>query len=111
MTPVEVFNLALESLAHGIVIGAAVAWTWRQLRTAPKASDQRIPSSGYRFNTHLAPHDRELVEADAERLFRAHCEAVGRKTAWLDAPETVKSMFRERAASPFSTLRVDNPDA
>lgn len=61
----------------------------------------------------LAPHEAELIEADAAALYDEHCRilaermrAVGRvavpRPAWGAAPEEVRALYLARAADPYN---------
>lgn len=57
----------------------------------------------------LAPHDAELVEADARRLFEeteARRPSI-RRRRWEDVSEAWREVFRAHAMNPF--LEADEP--
>ena len=59
----------------------------------------------------LAPHDLELVEADARYLFEQTVERdpvkgwAGAPTRWEDGSDTLRQHFRDLAADPYGAPR------
>lgn len=51
----------------------------------------------------LAPHDAELVEADAEALYVGSAPEGITARPWADCPDYVRDVFRAMVANPYQT--------
>lgn len=49
----------------------------------------------------LAPHEAELIEADALDLYAHECAVSGDPTPWDDAKPWVQALFREAVRDPI----------
>ena len=58
----------------------------------------------------LAPHDWELVEADAAAVYEAHRSDLSLKLyhrpAWPDAPDWLREVYLRHAGNPYAPDNV-----
>lgn len=54
----------------------------------------------------LAPHDAELVEADAEALYLTSAPPSYEPIPWAETPEYVRQVFRAMVADPYSVPQL-----
>lgn len=52
----------------------------------------------------LAPHDADLIETDAERLYEEVADAESLSTSWGELPESTKALYRLVARNPVALV-------